>query len=333
AADRAARRRTPARAGELDADDRDAARRERRGGQRRATHRPRSQGGRARLDRLPARRALRRGVRLGRALRGAGGTRRSRLRGVVRSAPRALLHRRAGGCRRRLGHGGAQVEGGGQAAPPPRRAERARARHRRAARRRVRALRARGRLSAARAVDQQRVGGGAAHLRARGVRARRRGGAQGVWKGTPRPDVPSRAVGATRDIVDAVRIDDEPGGGLRLRAARQSAAIVIAVAGAILLCLSRLPEDRTLAFAASTTLVGLVILVGAAVAGTAAHTASLVRRVRGRAFVGTQPDDEGSGHYREAPRRPLVLVDGEPLEGPVRVEARRERPERGPAAY
>jgi len=130
-----------------------------------------------------------------------------------------------------------------------------------------------------------------------------------------------------------VRIDDEPGGGLRLTPARQSAAIVIAVAGAILLCLSRLPEDRTLAFAASTTLVGLVILVGAAVAGTAAHTASLVRRVRGRVFVGTQPDDEGSGHYREAPRRPLVLVDGEPLEGPVRVEARRERPERGPAAY
>lgn len=129
-----------------------------------------------------------------------------------------------------------------------------------------------------------------------------------------------------------MQIDDEPGGGLRLTPAPKGAAIVVAIVGALLLCVSRLPEDRTLAFAASTTLVGLVILFGAAAAGSTAQTASLVRRVRSRGYVGTQPDD-GGGNYREAPRRPLVLVDGEPLEGPVRVEVRRDRPRRGPDSY
>ena len=129
-----------------------------------------------------------------------------------------------------------------------------------------------------------------------------------------------------------MQIDDEAGGGLRLTPKRQGAAIVVAIVGALLLAVSRLPEDRTLAFAASTTIVGLVMLVAAAVAGATARTASLVRAVRGRAFAGTQADDSG-GNYREAPRRPLVLVDGEPLEGPVRVEARRDRPDRGVATY
>ncbi len=129
-----------------------------------------------------------------------------------------------------------------------------------------------------------------------------------------------------------MQIDDEPGGGLRLTPARQGAAIVVAIVGAVLLAVSRLPQDRTLAFAASTTLVGLVMLFGAAIAGATARTASVVRRVRSRGFVGTRPDDGGS-NYREAPRRPLVLVDGEPLEGPVRVEARRDRAERGPQLY
>lgn len=126
-----------------------------------------------------------------------------------------------------------------------------------------------------------------------------------------------------------MQIEDEPGGGLRLTPARQGLTIVVGVVGALLLVASRLPEDRTLAFAASTTLVGLVMLFGAASAGATARTASVVRRVRGRAFVGTQPDEAG-GSYREAPRKPLVLVDGEPLQGPLRVEARRDRAERGP---
>ncbi|HEY2746335.1 MAG TPA: hypothetical protein VGL86_16995 [Polyangia bacterium] len=129
-----------------------------------------------------------------------------------------------------------------------------------------------------------------------------------------------------------MRIDDEPGGGLRLTPARQGAAIVVAIVGALLLALSRLPEDRTLAFAASTTLVGLVMLFGAAYAGTTARTAALVRRLRSRGFIGTQPDD-GGGSYREAPRKPLVLVDGEPLAGALRVEVRRDRAERGPSFY
>ena len=126
-----------------------------------------------------------------------------------------------------------------------------------------------------------------------------------------------------------MQIDDEPGGGLRLTPARQGLTIVVGIVGALLLVVTRLPEDRTLAFAASTTLVGLVLLIGAASAGATARTASVVRRMRSRGFVGTQPDD-GGGSYREAPRKPLVLVDGEPLEGPVRVEARRDRSERGP---
>lgn len=117
-----------------------------------------------------------------------------------------------------------------------------------------------------------------------------------------------------------MQIDDEPGGGLRLTPRRQHATW-FAVAAALLLALSRLPADRTLAFAASTTIVGFVILVGAALAGGAARTAGLVRRVRARAFIGTTP---GDGGYRAAPRRAAVLVDGEALEGPFRVEARRE---------
>jgi hypothetical protein len=128
-----------------------------------------------------------------------------------------------------------------------------------------------------------------------------------------------------------VQVDDEPGGGLRLRPNGQR-ALVFAVGAAILLALSRLPEDRTLAFAASTTLVGFVMLVGAAVAGSAARTAALVRRVRRRGFVGSAVAD-GGGSYREAPRQPLVLVDGEPLQGPFRIEARRDRATRAAAGY
>src|SRR5262249_39917688 len=107
------------------------------------------------------------------------------------------------------------------------------------------------------------------------------------------------------DIVGAVRIDDDSGGGLQPDPARPGAQPVIAFVGAVLLALSRLPQDRTLAFAASTTLVGLFILVGAAISGSAARTTGLVRRVRGRGFVGTQPD-EGGGSYRQAPRRGMV---------------------------
>lgn len=128
-----------------------------------------------------------------------------------------------------------------------------------------------------------------------------------------------------------MQVDDEPGGGLRLLP-KQDRAIFFAVGAALLLAASRTLEDRTLAFAASTTLVGFVLLVGAAVAGSAARTAGLLRRVRSRGFVGTEPAD-GSGSYREAPRRPLVLLDGEKLEGPLRVLARRDRPTRAPAAY
>jgi len=128
-----------------------------------------------------------------------------------------------------------------------------------------------------------------------------------------------------------VQIDDEPGGGLKLTPKRENAALIVAFAGALLLALSRLPADRTLAFAASTTLVGLFILVGAMVAGTTARTASLVKRVRRSAFIGTERGDGGS--YREAPQRGLVLVDGEALEGPFRVAPRLDRPSRGPATY
>jgi len=103
-----------------------------------------------------------------------------------------------------------------------------------------------------------------------------------------------------------------------------------AVGAALLLALSRLPEDRTLAFAASTTIVGFVMLVGAAIAGSAARTAALVRRVRARAFVGTMP---GDGSYRAPPRRAAVIIDGDALEGPFRVEARREPRGGGAAIY
>jgi len=134
---------------------------------------------------------------------------------------------------------------------------------------------------------------------------------------------------SARDIVEAVQLDEEPGGGLRLTPTR-SYATWFAVGAALLLALSRLPADRTLAFAASTTIVGFVMLVGAAVAGTAARTAALVRRVRTRGFLGTLP---GDGGYRAAPRRPAVLVDGDELEGPFRVEARREPRAAGVAVY
>ena len=73
--------------------------------------------------------------------------------------------------------------------------------------------------------------------------------ARELRQGARRADLPPRAVGAPRDIVDAVQIDDEAGGGLRLTPKRQGAAIVVAIVGALLLALSRLPEDRTLAFA------------------------------------------------------------------------------------
>jgi hypothetical protein len=128
-----------------------------------------------------------------------------------------------------------------------------------------------------------------------------------------------------------VHVDDEPGGGLRLTPDKEH-AMLFAIVAAILLALSRMPEDRTLAFAASTTLVGFVMLVGAAVAGSAARTAGLVRRVRSRGFLGTELAD-GGGSYREAPRRAVVLLDGERLEGPFRVEARRDRPAREPGGY
>jgi hypothetical protein len=128
-----------------------------------------------------------------------------------------------------------------------------------------------------------------------------------------------------------VRVDDEPGGGLRLTPGKQH-AMWFAIVAAFLLAASRTFEDRTLAFAASTTLVGFILLVGAAVAGSAARTASLVRRVRARGFVGTRPAEDG-GSYRQAARRPVVLLDGAPLAGPLRVEARRDRPTSAPSAY
>jgi hypothetical protein len=128
-----------------------------------------------------------------------------------------------------------------------------------------------------------------------------------------------------------VRVDDEPGGGLRLTPGKQH-AMWFAIVAAFLLAASRTLEDRTLAFAASTTLVGFILLVGAAVAGSAARTGSLVRRIRSRGFVGTQPAEEG-GSYRHAARRPLVQLDGAPVRGPFRVEARRDRPTRAPSAY
>lgn len=128
-----------------------------------------------------------------------------------------------------------------------------------------------------------------------------------------------------------MRIDDEPGGGLLL-SPHKDRSIWVAIGAALLLAASRMLEDRTLAFAASTTLVGFVLLVGASVAGSAARTAALVRRVRTRGFIGTQPAAEG-GSYREAARQPIVFLDGVALEGPYRVEARRDRPTSGPTAY
>jgi len=105
-----------------------------------------------------------------------------------------------------------------------------------------------------------------------------------------------------------------------------------AIVAAFLLAASRTLEDRTLAFAASTTLVGFILLVGAAVAGSAARTAALVRRVRSRGFIGTRAAEEG-GSYRHAARQPVVLLDGAPFAGPFRVEARRDRPTSAPSAY
>lgn len=128
-----------------------------------------------------------------------------------------------------------------------------------------------------------------------------------------------------------MQIDDEPSGGLKLTPTRENSAMIVAIVGAFLLALSRLPSDRTLAFAASTTLVGLILLAVAAVVGTATRTATLVRRVRRSGFIGTERGDGGS--YREAARQGVVILDGETLEGPFRVEARLDRPSRGPASY
>ena len=98
-----------------------------------------------------------------------------------------------------------------------------------------------------------------------------------------------------------MQVDDEPGGGLRLTPGRDY-AMWVAIVAALLLAASRTFADRTLAFAASTTLVGFVLLVGAAVAGSTARTAALVRRVRQRGFIGTRAAEQG-GSYRQAGRQ------------------------------
>ncbi len=128
-----------------------------------------------------------------------------------------------------------------------------------------------------------------------------------------------------------MRVDDQPDGGLLLRPARDLGATLSVVAmGAALLALAALPRDRALAFAASTTLAGVIVIAFAAGFGAIARTADVVRRIKKRGFVGTVAAE---GHYREAPRQPLAIVDGERLDGEVRVEVRRDRPPHGAVSH
>ncbi|MCU1283221.1 MAG: hypothetical protein JWM53_6767 [bacterium] len=129
-----------------------------------------------------------------------------------------------------------------------------------------------------------------------------------------------------------MRIDDEPSGGLRLTPPDVRVWMLLLPVALVLLAITRLPSDRALAFAASSTLTGAIMLALAARTGVTARTAELVLRIRRRAFVGTVAVD-GGGAYREAARRALVLVDGAELAGPVRVEVRRDRESRGPVSY
>ncbi len=78
------------------------------------------------LDREPPRRALRPGLRLGRADRSPDGGDRRDLRAQLRRKARALLDRRTGRRERRLGHAGERDRRGRAAAPPAGRAEGAR---------------------------------------------------------------------------------------------------------------------------------------------------------------------------------------------------------------
>ena len=122
---------------------------------------PCAAAGRRRLGHRSPRPPLRRRVRLGHPLRGARRPNRRRLHRALRPGPRSVLDRRARrrqrrqrlsrpGARRRHWHGRRRR---GAAAPAAGRAGGARPRHRRAPRRRVRAVRARQGLPAHRPVD------------------------------------------------------------------------------------------------------------------------------------------------------------------------------------
>ena len=90
---------------------------------------------------------------------------------------------------RRLGVPREEVAHGRAAAADDRRSPRARARHRRPARRRVRALRARGRVRQGHAVDQQRAGRGPHHLCEGGLPPRAHGTSSQLRPGSDRRDV------------------------------------------------------------------------------------------------------------------------------------------------
>src|SRR5213596_1937107 len=133
-------RRRPEACARGDEHHRGAARRATRGNDRvRAPAPPARRHG---LGRPPPRRALRPGVRLGRALRGAGRRHRGEVHPALRPEAGARLDRREGRRDRRLRVPRQAVGDGGQAAPAPGRAEGARAGHRCAPRGRVRARRA-----------------------------------------------------------------------------------------------------------------------------------------------------------------------------------------------
>ena len=76
----------------------------------------------------------------------------------------------------------------------------------------------------------------------------------------------------------------------------------------------------------------MLLLAAAAFAGNAARTGDAGAPRAPLAASSAAERGEG-GSYREAPLPGVVMLDGETLEGPFRVEARLDRPSRGPASY
>src|SRR5688572_15059508 len=162
---------------------------------------------RHRLGGACARAFLCRGVRLGRALRGARRRDRRRLRPKLRSQARALLDRRNGRRAGRLGVRGEGHEDDGEAAPFDRRPQGARAWARQTPRGGVHRLRAREGLSSARALDAVQLGGGARDLPGRWVPQ-----GEGREARELRCEAHGRVLGARALAARALRRDERCGG-------------------------------------------------------------------------------------------------------------------------